>query len=103
MERTRIESVRRQAKQEKNQPSQTEDEADIPKSPFFRQGGDGGNRDRNLEHRDPAGEGLVLVEVRFRFGLLLLLGGIGGWFGYPDLSFQMILGWIFQPVMTTTF
>jgi len=28
-----------------------------------------------------------------------LLGGIGGWFGYPDLSFQMILGWLFQPVM----
>ncbi len=28
-----------------------------------------------------------------------LLGGIGGWFGYPDLSFQMIIGWIFQPVM----
>lgn len=28
-----------------------------------------------------------------------ILGGIGGWFGYPDLSFQMILGWIFQPVM----
>ncbi len=28
-----------------------------------------------------------------------LLGGIGGWFGYPDLSFQAILGWVFQPVM----
>ena len=28
-----------------------------------------------------------------------LLGGVGGWFGYPDLSFQMILGRIFQPVM----
>ncbi|HEV2817229.1 MAG TPA: NupC/NupG family nucleoside CNT transporter [Allosphingosinicella sp.] len=28
-----------------------------------------------------------------------LLGGIGNWFGYPDLSFQMILGKIFQPVM----
>ncbi len=28
-----------------------------------------------------------------------ILGGVGGWFGYPDLSFQMILGWIFQPVM----
>ena len=28
-----------------------------------------------------------------------MLGGIGGWFGYPDLSFQMILGKIFQPVM----
>ena len=28
-----------------------------------------------------------------------LLGGIGGWFGYPELSFQLILGKIFQPVM----
>jgi len=28
-----------------------------------------------------------------------ILGGIGGWFGYPDLSFQMILGKIFQPLM----
>jgi CNT family concentrative nucleoside transporter len=28
-----------------------------------------------------------------------ILGGIGGWFGYPELSFQMILGKIFQPVM----
>jgi CNT family concentrative nucleoside transporter len=28
-----------------------------------------------------------------------LLGGVGGWFGYPDLSFQLILGKIFQPVM----
>jgi len=28
-----------------------------------------------------------------------LLGGVGGWFGYPDLSFQQILGWVFAPVM----
>jgi concentrative nucleoside transporter, CNT family len=28
-----------------------------------------------------------------------LLGGIGGWFGRPDLSFQMILGYLFQPVL----
>jgi CNT family concentrative nucleoside transporter len=28
-----------------------------------------------------------------------LLAGVGNWFGYPDLSFQMILGWVFQPVM----
>ena len=27
-----------------------------------------------------------------------ILGGIGGWFGQPDLSFQMILGHIFAPV-----
>lgn len=28
-----------------------------------------------------------------------LLGGIGGWFGYPDLSFQAVIGTIFRPVM----
>ncbi|RUN77049.1 NupC/NupG family nucleoside CNT transporter [Sphingomonas sp. TF3] len=28
-----------------------------------------------------------------------MLGGIGGWFGYPDLSFQGILGYVFAPVM----
>jgi CNT family concentrative nucleoside transporter len=28
-----------------------------------------------------------------------LLGGIGGWFGYPGLSFQQIVGYIFQPIM----
>lgn len=28
-----------------------------------------------------------------------LLGGIGAWFGQPDLSFQMLLGYVFQPVM----
>jgi CNT family concentrative nucleoside transporter len=27
-----------------------------------------------------------------------ILGGIGGWFGQPDLSFQMILGYVFAPV-----
>ncbi len=28
-----------------------------------------------------------------------ILGGIGGWFGYPALSFQGIIGWLFSPVM----
>ena len=28
-----------------------------------------------------------------------ILGGIGGWFGQPDLSFQMLVGYIFQPIM----
>ncbi|HEU0135470.1 MAG TPA: nucleoside transporter C-terminal domain-containing protein [Allosphingosinicella sp.] len=28
-----------------------------------------------------------------------LLGGIGNWFGYPNLSFQQIVGYIFQPIM----
>lgn len=28
-----------------------------------------------------------------------ILGGIGGWFGYPDVSFQQILGFVFAPVM----
>ncbi|MEQ1724927.1 MAG: nucleoside transporter C-terminal domain-containing protein [Sphingopyxis sp.] len=28
-----------------------------------------------------------------------ILSGIGGWFGYPDLSFQALLGTLFRPVM----
>ena len=28
-----------------------------------------------------------------------ILGGIGGWFGHPDLSFQQLLGYLFSPVM----
>ncbi|MEO9462414.1 MAG: nucleoside transporter C-terminal domain-containing protein [Marinomonas sp.] len=28
-----------------------------------------------------------------------VLGGVGGWFGYPDLSFQQMLGYLFAPVM----
>jgi CNT family concentrative nucleoside transporter len=28
-----------------------------------------------------------------------LLSGVGGWFGYSDLSFQMLLGKVFAPVM----
>jgi CNT family concentrative nucleoside transporter len=28
-----------------------------------------------------------------------LLGVVGGWFGHPTLSFQMIIGTVFQPVM----
>ena len=28
-----------------------------------------------------------------------ILGGIGGWFGQPDLSFQQIVGYAFAPIM----
>jgi CNT family concentrative nucleoside transporter len=28
-----------------------------------------------------------------------ILGGIGGWFGYPELSFQQIVGYVFAPIM----
>ena len=28
-----------------------------------------------------------------------ILGGIGGWLGYPGLSFQQLLGYVFSPVM----
>lgn len=28
-----------------------------------------------------------------------LLAGIGGWFGYPELSFQEIIGYVFAPIM----
>jgi CNT family concentrative nucleoside transporter len=27
-----------------------------------------------------------------------ILGGIGSWFGYPEFSLQMVLGWIFAPI-----
>jgi CNT family concentrative nucleoside transporter len=27
-----------------------------------------------------------------------VLGMVGGWFGYPDLSLQLLLGWLFAPV-----
>jgi CNT family concentrative nucleoside transporter len=29
----------------------------------------------------------------------LVIGGVGGWFGYGDLTFEQILGWLFAPVM----
>ncbi|MBW0145388.1 NupC/NupG family nucleoside CNT transporter [Sphingomicrobium clamense] len=28
-----------------------------------------------------------------------ILGGIGGWFGYDGLTFQQVVGYIFQPIM----
>jgi len=28
-----------------------------------------------------------------------LLGGVGGWFGHPELSFQQLVGYVFQPFM----
>ena len=28
-----------------------------------------------------------------------LLGGVGGWFGYPELSFQQLIGYVFAPIM----
>lgn len=30
----------------------------------------------------------------------LIIGGVGGWFGYGDLTFEQILGWVFAPVMS---
>ncbi|QZY28833.1 NupC/NupG family nucleoside CNT transporter [Nocardioides coralli] len=30
----------------------------------------------------------------------LAVGGVGGWFGQEDLTFEQILGWIFAPVMS---
>ena len=29
----------------------------------------------------------------------LVIGGIGGWFGYGDLTFEQMLGWLFAPLM----
>jgi CNT family concentrative nucleoside transporter len=30
----------------------------------------------------------------------LIIGGVGGWFGQGDLTFEQILGWVFAPLMT---
>jgi concentrative nucleoside transporter, CNT family len=30
----------------------------------------------------------------------LIIGGIGGWFGHGDLTFEQLLGWVFAPLMT---
>jgi len=27
-----------------------------------------------------------------------IIGGIGGWFGHEELTFQLILGYVFQPL-----
>lgn len=29
----------------------------------------------------------------------LIIGGVGGWFGYGDLTLEQLLGWVFAPVM----
>jgi CNT family concentrative nucleoside transporter len=31
--------------------------------------------------------------------IAIQIGGIGGWFGYPELSFQQIVGYAFAPIM----
>ncbi|WP_404374396.1 NupC/NupG family nucleoside CNT transporter [Kytococcus sedentarius] len=43
---------------------------------------------------------MVLAFISLIQLMNLLLGTIGGWFGYGDLSFEQILGWVFAPVMT---
>ena len=30
--------------------------------------------------------------------VVLLILGVGGWFGYPDVTMQMILGYLFSPI-----
>ena len=43
---------------------------------------------------------MVLAFIALIQLMSLLLGTVGGWFGYGDLSFEQILGWVFAPVMT---
>ncbi|STX12636.1 Nucleoside permease nupX [Kytococcus sedentarius] len=43
---------------------------------------------------------MVLAFIALVQLMNLLLGTVGGWFGYGDLSFEQILGWVFAPVMT---
>ena len=42
---------------------------------------------------------MVLAFVALVALLNGLLGGVGAWFGYPELSFQQLVGAIFQPIM----
>jgi CNT family concentrative nucleoside transporter len=68
--------------------------------------------DRAVNVFQAAGTGTMDgMKVAFAVGAMLIafvsliamlngiLGGLGGLFGHPDLSFQQILGWIFSPVM----
>ncbi|MDF1833388.1 MAG: nucleoside transporter C-terminal domain-containing protein [Alteraurantiacibacter sp. bin_em_oilr2.035] len=43
--------------------------------------------------------GMVMVFVALVALANGILGGIGGWIGYPDVSFQQLLGFVFAPVM----
>ena len=43
---------------------------------------------------------MVLAFIALIQLMNLLLGTVGGWFGYGDLSFEQILGWVFAPIMT---
>ncbi|MFN3944410.1 MAG: NupC/NupG family nucleoside CNT transporter [Allosphingosinicella sp.] len=42
---------------------------------------------------------MVLAFVALVALLNGLLGGLGGWFGIEDLSFQRLVGYVFQPIM----
>jgi concentrative nucleoside transporter, CNT family len=42
---------------------------------------------------------MVLAFVALVALLNGLLGGVGAWFGYPELSFQQLVGYIFAPIM----
>ncbi len=49
--------------------------------------------------RLPMAEAIALAFVALVALANGLLGVVGGWFGYEALSFQMVLGWVFAPVM----
>jgi CNT family concentrative nucleoside transporter len=76
---------------------------------------DGDDEDDDLHHRnviDAAASGaadglrlaatigaMLLAFISLIALVNLFIGGIGGWFGYGDLTFEQILGWLFSPVM----
>ena len=49
-----------------------------------------------------AGGASAGMQLALNVGLIALvngiLGGVGGWFGYADLTLQSIFGWIFKPL-----
>lgn len=67
--------------------------------------------EKHVNVLDAAASGAVVgLQLAFNVGAMLLafvalialvngmLGGIGGWFGYNELSLQLILGWAFAPL-----
>jgi CNT family concentrative nucleoside transporter len=81
-----------------------------------RSSGDGGDGSKDEGHRnviDAAASGaadglrlaatigaMLLAFISLIALANLIIGGIGGWFGQGDLTFEQILGWVFAPLMT---
>src|ERR1700738_4967364 len=65
-------SMGEDAENEKHATDSTKTHAHKPKPPFFCEGRDGCDRNRDLKHRHAARKDLVLMKIGFRFLLFLL-------------------------------